>query len=137
MTGWTRVPAALRQRATWRMVWRFLWAGPLIGGLPYNWMLFPIPFAYLFGAVPAAVAGLLFGMAVYGGSVRWPSWRRRAVLGALCGAGAVAAVGLGTLIAGGRLDTDLLTLVALHGIPAAIVLALMQRAPTAAIAQRR
>ncbi|MBL8512854.1 MAG: hypothetical protein JNJ55_02600 [Betaproteobacteria bacterium] len=34
--------------------------GPLVGGLPYAWMIFTIPFAYFIGGIPSIVGAALF-----------------------------------------------------------------------------
>lgn len=122
--GW--LPAVLRRRATWRTVWRFAWAGPLIGGLPYAWTVVGIPFAYLIGAVPATVAGLLFAAWYHAGG-RVPSWPWRAVVGSLAGLGGSLIVALGMLPSGSGIEAFHVAVVAAHGVPAALVLALLQK----------
>lgn len=122
--GW--LPAVLRRRATWRTVWRFAWAGPLIGGLPYAWMVVSIPFAYLIGAVPATVAGLLFAAWYHAGG-RVPSWPWRAVVGGLAGLGGSLVVAVGMLPPGGWTQAFHVAVVAAHGVPAALVLGLLQK----------
>jgi hypothetical protein len=123
--GW--IPAALRQRETWRTVWRFAWAGPLVGAVPYLWMVISVPVAYFIGAVPALLAGLLFGAWYHGQAGRTPTWPWRAAIGALSGAGAAALVGLATLLAGRGFDAVWMAVLAIHGVPAAVVLALLQK----------
>ncbi|MBL8302907.1 MAG: hypothetical protein JNM26_09065 [Ideonella sp.] len=122
--GW--LPAVLRRRATWRTVWRFAWAGPLIGGLPYAWTVVGIPFAYLIGAVPATVAGLLFAVWYHAGG-RVPSWPWRAVVGSLAGLGGSLVVALGMLPYGSGIEAFHVAVVAAHGVPAALVLGLLQK----------
>jgi hypothetical protein len=65
-------------------VW-FVLLGPLIGGLPWNVFLFPIPLSYVLGAAPAAIAGALYAT--------WMLIRQRRfedesafIRGAFCGA---------------------------------------------------
>lgn len=123
--GW--LPAVLRQRATWRTVWRFVWAGPLIGGLPYLWMVVSLPFAYAIGALPAAVAGLLFAAWYHGMPGRVPTWPWRATVGALAGLGGTLGVALGMLWLQPEFEGFFVAVVALHGVPAALVLALLQK----------
>ncbi len=94
--GW--LPKVLRQRRTWLTVWRFLWAGPLIGCLPYIWLLISLPFAYVIGALPAAVSGLLFAAWYHGQNGRVPTWPWRAAIGALTGVGGATLVALGMLL---------------------------------------
>lgn len=122
------LPAVLRQRATWRTVWRFVWLGPLVGVLPWIWLVISIPFAYVFGGPAALVAGLLFG-SWYHRSGRTPTWPWRAALGLLAGLGATAAVALFEVLTGSD-SWGYVAVVAMHGIPAAVVLALLQK-PTA------
>ena len=119
--GWAWVPPALRQRAYWAMVGRFALFGPLIGGLPYVWLVIPIPFAYLFGLVPAMVAGMLFAAWWLAPSVRQPTAVWRATVGAVCGAAGCAVVAMAVSPSQPALPVVLL---ALHGVPAAMVLAL-------------
>jgi len=121
--GW--LPEVLRQRATWLTVWRFLWAGPLIGTLPYAWMLISLPVGYAIGAVPAAAAGLLFAVWYHGQHGRVPTWPWRATMGALAGGGATAVVAAGMLMFGSEISGFYLGVVALHGVPAALVLGLL------------
>ncbi len=121
------VPAVLRERATWRTVWRFAWAGPLIGGLPYVWILVTIPFAYVIGVVPAALAGLLFAAWYHGRAGRVPSWPWRAAVGALAGLGAAALIGLAAVLFGRGFCVFWMAVLTLHGLPAAAVLGVMRR----------
>ncbi len=121
--GW--LPAVLRRRATWRTVWRFAWLGPLVGVLPWAWLVLSIPFAYVLGGPAAVVAGLLFAT-WYHGVGRTPTWPWRAAVGALAGLGAAAAVALLQVLTGSA-HWGTVTLVAMHGVPAAVVLALLQK----------
>lgn len=130
--GLAWVPTVLRERVTWRTVWRFIWAGPLIGGLPYVWMLFTIPVAYAIGVVPAALAGLLFAAWYHGHAGRVPTWPWRAAVGALAGLGAVVLIGLATMLFGRSFDAFLMAVWALHGVPAAAALGLLQKPVRAA-----
>lgn len=123
--GW--LPAVWRQPATWLTVWRFLWAGPLIGGLPYAWMVISLPFAYAIGAGPAAVAGPLYAAWYHGQRGRTPTWPWRATVGALSGLGGATAMALGMLLGTQELQWFYVGIVAAHGVPAAIVLALLQK----------
>jgi hypothetical protein len=123
--GW--LPEVLRQRITWLTVWRFLWAGPLIGCLPYAWLPISIPFAYVIGAVPAAVAGLLFATWYHGQRGRIPTWPWRAAVGAMSGAGSATLVALGMLLAWHEVNWFYVGVVAAHGVPTALVLGLTQK----------
>jgi hypothetical protein len=132
--GW--LPAVLQRRATWRTVWRFLWLGPLIGGAPYAWMLVTLPFIYVFGAVPALLAGLLFAAWYHGPQGRVPSGPWRAALGALAGLGAATLFALGQLLTLPTVNWFFVFAVAAHGVPAATVLALLQKPAQAPAAPR-
>lgn len=125
------LPRVLRRPATWRTVWRFVWAGPLIGGLPYVWLLFTVPFAYLVGVAPAAVAGLLFACWYHGQAGRAPTWPWRLAMGALAGAGATAGVAFWQSAVRTEFEWFLVAVVAVHGIPAAVVLGLLQKPASA------
>jgi hypothetical protein len=60
--------------------------GPLIGGAPYNWLLFPVLFSYLLGFVPALLGGLLFAWWLDpAANLAKPGIALGAVVGALCG----------------------------------------------------
>jgi hypothetical protein len=159
-----RLLAVLRQRATLRTVWRFVWLGPWVGlvvimvpAFLTNLRAMPprvaeplgigdlirsadlfITGAYFLGGPPALVAGLLFA-AWYHGASRPPAWPRRAALGALAGLGGCFAVGalkglmeaLGVLNRPGSLVWwEYSALLALSGVPAAVVVALLQKAST-------
>lgn len=65
--------------------------GPLIGGAPYNWLLFPIPFAYMIGGLPALLGGAMFAAWLRAGAL--PGAWHGALFGALFG-------GVGCVIAG-------------------------------------
>lgn len=119
------LPAVLRRRATWRTVWRFVWLGPLVGVLPWAWLVVSIPVAYVVGGPAALVAGLLFAT-WYHGAGRTPTWPWRATLGTLAGLGATAAVTLFQVLIG-TVSWGYVAVVAVHGIPAAMVVALTQK----------
>jgi hypothetical protein len=94
--------------------------------------------AYFLGGPPALVAGLLFA-AWYHGASRPPAWPRRAALGALAGLGGCFAVGAlgGLMEALGVLNRPGFLVwwehsasLALSGVPAAVVVALLQKAST-------
>lgn len=123
--GLAWLPAVLRQRATWRTVWRFVWLGPLVGVLPWAWLVVSIPFAYVLGGPAALVAGLLFAT-WYHRAGRTPTWPWRAALGLLAGLGATVAVALFQVMSG-PFSWFYVAVVALHGMPAAMVMALLQR----------
>ncbi len=80
------VPGFLKRTRYWRSVWRFVWLGPLVGGLPYNVMVIGIPFSYALGALPALLAGLLYAAWYAQPTLRKPSWPWRLAAGGLCGA---------------------------------------------------
>ncbi len=128
--GW--LPPVLRQRGTWLTVWRFVWAGPLIGAVPYLWMVVSLPFAYVIGAVPAAVAGLLFAAWYHGQRGRVPTWPWRATVGAMAGAGSAVVVALVLQLVWPGVPWFYVAIVAVHGVPAGIVLGLMQKRTSAA-----
>ena len=74
-----------------RFVARFtLWSvalGPLIGGAPFNWMLYPIPFAYMAGAVPALISGVLAALIIATFATHFSfGLITRLLVGAACGA---------------------------------------------------
>lgn len=126
--GW--LPAVWRRGATWKTVLRFVVLGPLIGGAPYVVFILPIPFAYVIGAVPALVAGWLFATwyhaAVHAGGSA-PSPLRRSAIGALSAAAAAAVVGAASAFGTNASPAFSVALIAVHGVPAAVVLALLQR----------
>jgi hypothetical protein len=109
--------------AGWRLLRTVLFFGfwgPLVGALPYVWMVVTIPFAYVFGGVPALACGLLYGL-----------WQcasdddagplARAGCGAVCGL-------LGCIFYAAVLGhLDMAGLLALHGMPAGAVLGWWRR----------
>lgn len=144
-------------RTVWRFVWLGPWVG-LVGMVPVfliNLRSMPpraaqplgiggfieiadflITGVYFAGGPPALVAGLLFA-AWYHGASRPPAWPRRAALGALAGLGGCFAVGalVGLMKALGVLNPadlwdwwDYSAILALLGVPAAVVVALLQKA---------
>lgn len=124
--GWSWLPGALRRRDYWRIVAAFALVGPLVGGAPYAILIVTVPFIYLFGFIPALLAGLMFAAWWTAPGLRPPTWPWRAALGALSGVGAAGIVAV--YIAVGR--TGLMAwgypaIVALHGVPAATILALL------------
>ncbi len=124
--GW--LPAVWRRRATWRTVGRFALYGPFIGGAPYVIFMVTIPFIYIAGLLPALLAGLLFATWYHGSNGRTPTWPWRAAVGLLCGAApAVVAVFLATATQDSP-DGFMAGFIAVHGVPAAVVLALTERA---------
>jgi hypothetical protein len=124
--GW--LPAVWRRAATWKTVLRFVLLGPLIGGAPYVVFIFPIPFAYAIGALPALVAGMLFA-SWYHGAGRAPGAAWRALIGALAGGAAAAASALPFVLLAERPAWFMVGVVAAHGVPAALLLALLQKKP--------
>jgi CDP-diglyceride synthetase len=122
--GWDWLPPVLRRARYWRVVRRFALWGPLIGGAPYAALVFTLPFIYLIGLVPALLAGMLFGAWLLAPGRRYPNKTWRAALGALCGALACAVVALAVDPRGLLMTWAYL---ALHGVPAALLLALTQK----------
>jgi hypothetical protein len=122
--GWTWVPRVLRSRRYWRVVARFALLGPLIGGAPYAVLVFTLPFMYLIGLVPAALAGMLFGAWLLAPGKRHPHAAWRAAVGLVCGALACAAI---ALIVAAKEPLLPWLFLSLHGAPAALVLALTYR----------
>ncbi len=94
--------------------------GPLIGGAPFNWMIYPIPFAYFIGSVPALLGGAVYGAFVtrYGTQVRL-GWGTRALGGAASGA-------VGCLLASLFVSFPFLGL-AMFGVPAGVFCALLYK----------
>lgn len=119
--GWDWIPPVLRGARYWRLVGRFALWGPLIGGAPYAVLVFTLPFIYLIGVVPALLAGMLFGAWLLAPARRQPSAAWRAAVGALCGAAGCAVVA--RVVDPHTVMTTWIFL-ALHGVPAALVLAL-------------
>ncbi|WP_284619826.1 hypothetical protein [Aquabacterium humicola] len=104
----------------WRLVMRFGFYGPLVGGAPYNWMLFPLPFSYLLGIGPALLCGVGFALWWFGPAQRSLGAGWRALAGAAIAAVACALWALVTSSWDGRAD-DLswwLAVLCLHGVPA-------------------
>lgn len=122
-----RLPRVWCAGETWRTAGRFMAWGPLIGGVPYVWLLFPVPFAYAIGLVPAGVAGLLFGAWYHAPGRRVPGWPWRAAFGALAGAAVALLTYAGSSWWLARPDPFWALVVAAHGVPAATILALTQR----------
>jgi len=120
------LPAVWRRGRTWKTVLRFGFLGPLVGGAPYVIFVFPIPFAYAIGGLPALFAGWLFAT-WYHRPGRVPGWGWRALFGALAGAGAALASAVVLVLAADPPGWSMVWVVALHGVPAATVLALLQR----------
>lgn len=108
-----------------------LWAGvlgPLVGGLPFNIFLYPIPFAYLIGGGPALIGGFFFGILLLAwvADLEELTGLRRMALGAVTGAFGCLAAALVYGIAFGQ--TDALTVagaLCIFGIPAGAVCALL------------
>ena len=124
MPGWDWLPPVLRSARYWRVVGRFALWGPLIGGAPYAMLVITVPIVYLVGVVPAALAGMLFGAWLLAPGRRYPSATWRAAVGALCAMLACAVVAL-AVDPRGMLMTW--AFFAVHGVPAALALALTQR----------
>ena len=129
MPGWEWVPPVLRSARYWRVVGRFAVWGPLIGGAPYAVFMVTLPFIYLFGLAPALIAGLLFAAWLHAPG-RHPHAAWRAVVGAICGALACAVTAFAFDLRHPLLPWAWL---ALHGVPAAALLAWRQRAPSSDI----
>ncbi|MGM9486667.1 hypothetical protein [Ideonella sp. YS5] len=116
-------------RSGWRVVASstmfFGFWGPLIGVVPYVWMVISVPFAYVLGGVPALVCGLLFGL------WQWKTRRNdvgpwaRAARGALCGLAGCAVFGLA--ISHAQPSLSLMSVLALHGVPAGAILGACRR----------
>jgi hypothetical protein len=128
--GWGWLPVVLRSRAYWREVGRFALWGPLIGGLPYALFIVTIPFVYAIGLVPAVLAGLLFAAWAARPNLALPPWPWRMAVGAMSGLAAALVVQLFMLAHAthaNRAGFAAFGIVALHGVPAAVVLALSYR----------
>lgn len=118
--GW--LPSPVRSRGYWALVLRFALIGPFVGGLPYVWMVITLPFMFAIGVVPALVAGMLYAAWWMAPGTRRPTPLWRAAVGAICGAVACAVVAGGYSPGSPGLPFVVL---AAHGVPAAVVLALV------------
>jgi hypothetical protein len=118
------VPPVLRSAHYWRTVGRFALWGPLIGGSPYAVFIITIPFIYLLGLAPAVLAGMLFAAWVLAPGRRYPSAGWRAIVGMFSGAVACASI---ALVVASRNPLMPWAFLAVHGIPAALLLALTQK----------
>jgi hypothetical protein len=131
LPGMSWLPAVLRRRDYWKMVGRWALFGPLIGGAPYVPFIFTIPFIYILGFVPALLAGLLFAAWWFAPGARAPTWPWRLLFGAICGLAAALAVAFAEIAFGQGARSFFAVVVAMHGVPAAMVLALLtSRKPT-------
>jgi hypothetical protein len=117
--GWGWLPRPLRKREYWALVGRFAFFGPLIGGLPYAWLVITLPFVFAVGLAPALIAGMLYAAWRVTPSPRRPTPLWRATLGAICGTVGCAAVAW--IVDPGTPGVPFVIL-AVHGVPAAIVL---------------
>ena len=79
----------------WKIVGKAVLMGPLIGGLPYLWLIFPIPFAYLIGAAPALIGGACFALWLRADGL--PSTTQGVAFGALFGAVGCIVAAMGSL----------------------------------------
>jgi hypothetical protein len=113
--------------AYWRTVGRFALYGPLVGGAPYAWVLFTLPFIYLIGFVPALLAGLLYAAWQHAPGLRAPNLAWRAVMGFVCGAAGSAAASFAGMALLQMPLLFTLGLLAVHGVPAALLLASTHR----------
>jgi hypothetical protein len=111
--------------ATWRTTLWFGFWGPLVGGLPYAWMLFPIPFAYAIGGIPALLTGLLFASWAHAGPPPGRLWG--AAVGGLAAAAAAALSIVPFVMLAGRPEWFMPAVIALHGVPAGVVLGAVWR----------
>jgi hypothetical protein len=123
--GWGWLPQPLQAREYWALVGRFAFFGPLIGGLPYVWLVVTLPFVFGIGLAPALVAGMLYAAWWVIPSPRRPSRLWRAAVGGICGAGGCAVVAVAVFPNNPGIAFMVL---AAHGMPAVIVLALATRA---------
>jgi hypothetical protein len=119
--GLSWLPQPLRSRDYWALVARFALIGPFVGGLPYVWLVISLPFMFVIGLVPALIAGMLYAAWWVAPGIRRPTPLWRAAVGAICGAVGCAVVAAG--YSPGSAGLPFLVLAA-HGVPAAIVLAL-------------
>jgi hypothetical protein len=117
--GW--LPRSVRSRAYWALVARFALIGPFVGGLPYVWIVISLPFMFVIGLVPALITGMLYAAWWVAPGMRRPTPLWRAAVGAICGAVGCAVVAAG--YSPGSAGLPFLVLAA-HGVPAAIALAL-------------
>lgn len=124
--GWAWLPAVLRSRAYWGEVRRFALWGPLIGGAPYAVFIFSIPFVYMIGLLPALATGLLFAAWVTQPSTRTLPWPWRVAMAIAC-ALLVAALAAAAMNSGDTPHWFWGSVIAVHGVPAATVLALGYR----------
>jgi hypothetical protein len=129
LINWLSMPPQAAQPGG---IWKQLLSTDLIALVNAGGVL--IALVYAGGGPPALVAGLLFA-AWYHGASRPPAWHRRAALGALAGLGASVAVALlVSLAAEGRIGIATADWwaypagLALLGVPAGVVVALLQRA---------
>ena len=122
--GWVWLPLVLRSSRYWRTVGRFALWGPLIGGAPYAVFVITVPFIYVFGIGPAVTAGMLFAAWLWSPGQCYPSAAWRAALGMLCGLLACGAIALVVQPSNPLVPWIVL---AVHGVPAALILALSQR----------
>jgi len=123
--GWGWLPQPLQTREYWALVGRFTFYGPLIGGLPYAWLVITLPFVFGIGLAPALVAGMLYAAWWLMPSPRRPSRLWRAAVASICGA--VGCAVMAVLVFPDSPGIPFMILAA-HGVPAAIVLALAVRA---------
>jgi hypothetical protein len=94
-------------RAALAILGRFAFFGPLIGGAPYVWTIFAIPYAYAFGLGPALICGALtiWWLRMGGSRAALPGPWHAAAFGALFGAvGAVLIQVTAAMIARRSLD---------------------------------
>jgi hypothetical protein len=125
-----RLRPAYNRRAFTQTVGRFVLYGPLVGGAPYAWLLFTLPFIYAVGLVPSLLAGLMFAAWLDAPARRPPGRAWRAVMGAVFGAAGGAVTALGAQLALDLASTwTLAAVLALHGAPAGLLLAVSHRAP--------
>lgn len=110
-----------RARLFWILTFWFGVLGPLIGGAPFNWIIYVIPFSYFFGGLPALLAGVLYGAAVVNLRSRFQfSWGMRMILGGVCGA-------LGCILASPIVNGSLSFLFIVFGAPAGAICAVLYR----------
>jgi hypothetical protein len=118
--GW--LPRGWRTRAGWATVGRFALFGPLVGGAPYAVFVVTLPFIYLFGLLPAVLAGLLFAAWLHVPAQRVPNAAWRFGVGALCGAAGCAVAAWWLARSDGAPLGWAFAWLALHGIPSGAVL---------------